>query len=143
MHRLVYRPGADRFDEAIALVREDGATAITVPNDLRQLVLIRRLREAGLRTPEDVATTGCDGILPGVDLLGLTTVRIAVEEVADRTIAHIARMIGVHPAGADRPDAPGPDDPAGGPLVHERVPGTLLICATAGPAPHPTGRTPA
>lgn len=143
VHRLVYRPGADRIDEAIALVREDGATAITVPNDLRQLVLIRRLREAGLRTPEDVATTGCDGILPGVDLLGLTTVRIAVEEVADRTISHIARMIGVLPAGAGRPDAMGPDDPAGGPLVHERVPGTLLPGATAGPAPHPTGRTPA
>ena len=143
VHRQEYRPGWDRIDDAIDLVRRNSVTAITVPNDLRQLRLIRRLHEAGMRTPEDVATTGCDGIVPGVDLLGLTTMRIAVEDVAARTITHIARMIGLVGPGADAPAAaPGPDDPAGGPVVHERVPGTLLVGRTAGPAPqHPTGRT--
>lgn len=154
VHRQEYRPGEDRIDEAIDLVRTDRISAITVPNDLRQLALIRRLHEAGLRTPEDVSTTGCDGILPGVDLLGLTTVRIAVEDVAARTIGHIARMIGLSdpdpasPGGspaaagsATADDPAGGDHPAGGPLVHERIPGRFLPGRTVGPAPTTTGRT--
>ena len=135
VHRLEYRPGHDAMDESVDLVRRGRVSAVMVPSDLRQLTLIRRLQEAGMRTPEDVATTGCDGILPGIDLLGLSTMRIAVEDVAERTIAHIARMIG----GDGAQEVPRPDDPAGGRVVHERLPGRFIQGRTAGP-PRTTGR---
>ncbi|MGP5918523.1 LacI family DNA-binding transcriptional regulator [Brachybacterium alimentarium] len=146
VHRLEYRRGHDAMDESVDLARRGRVSAVMVPSDLRQLTLIRRLHEAGLRTPEDVATTGCDGILPGIDLLGLTTMRIAVEDVAERTIANIARMIGATGIGDDAGSGgsaeAGPGDPAGGRVVHERLPGRFIQGRTAGP-PRTTGRTPA
>ncbi|WP_193103882.1 LacI family DNA-binding transcriptional regulator [Brachybacterium sp. FME24] len=151
VHRLEYGPAGDAMKESVDLVRSGRVTAVMAPSDLRQLNLIRHLQAAGLRTPEDVATTGCDGILPGVDLLGLTTMRIAVENVAERTIANIARMIGVAGTGHDArgngetaergPEGPGPEDPAGGRVVHERLPGRFIQGRTAGP-PRTTGRKP-
>lgn len=143
VHRLEYQRGHDAMDESLELVRKGRVSAVMTPSDLRQLTLIRRLQAAGLRTPEDVATTGCDGILPGIDLLGLTTVRIAVEAVAARTISHLTRMIG-HPSPGTAQDVTesGDDTPAGGDLVHERLPGTFIPGRTAG-APRPLERNPA
>lgn len=67
--------------EALDAVRS-GATAVLCASDYRQLAMMRALHAAGLSVPGDVSVTGCDGILPGADLLGLTTVRIPVEAVA-------------------------------------------------------------
>lgn len=72
--------------------------------------------------------------------------RIAVEDVAERTIANIARMIGATGIGDDAGSGgsaeAGPGDPAGGRVVHERLPGRFIQGRTAGP-PRTTGRTPA
>ncbi|MBT2484296.1 MULTISPECIES: LacI family DNA-binding transcriptional regulator [unclassified Microbacterium] len=59
-----------------------GDTAIMCASDYRQLAVMRAALAGGLDVPGDVSVTGCDGILPGADLLGLTTVRIPVESVA-------------------------------------------------------------
>ncbi|GAA1743127.1 LacI family DNA-binding transcriptional regulator [Microbacterium paludicola] len=108
----------DGADEAVDLVRRREVTAVMCPSDLRALHLLRRLDAAGLSAPGDVSVSGCDGILPGIDLLGLTSYRIGVERLAERTIANIAALIG--------------DEPPQG-IVRELIPGRLLSGATVAP----------
>src|SRR5690606_31913044 len=48
---------------------------------------------AGLSVPSDLSVTGCDGILPGADLLGLTTVRIPVEDVAAAAVETMQTLL--------------------------------------------------
>lgn len=110
----------DGVAEAVDLVRRRAVTAVMCPSDIRLLHLLRALHTAGLSAPEDVSVTGCDGILPGLDLLGLTTVRLPVEELARRAVRHIGALIGENP-------------PAG--VVQERVRGTLVPGRTVGPPP--------
>lgn len=62
------------------------------PFDRVALDVMRKLRVRGLRAPEDIGLTGCDGLGDGIDLIGLTTVRLPVEEVAQRGIELIAQM---------------------------------------------------
>lgn len=83
--------------EALSSVRA-GATAVMCASDYRQLAVMRSLRSSGLSVPGDVSVTGCDGILPGADLLGLTTVRIPVEAVA---AAAVETMQGLLSSDAD------------------------------------------
>jgi LacI family transcriptional regulator len=54
---------------------------------------MRASRALGLRVPDDLSVTGCDGILPGADLLGLTTVRIPVEAVASAAVETMQRLL--------------------------------------------------
>lgn len=70
-----------------------GATAVMCASDYRQLAVMRALRSAGLSVPGDVSVTGCDGILPGADLLGLTTLRIPVESVAAAAVETMQRLL--------------------------------------------------
>lgn len=79
-------------DEALKAVRA-GATAILCASDYRQLAVMRAARAAGLDVPGDVSVTGCDGILPGADLLGLTTVRIPVEAVAAASVETMQALL--------------------------------------------------
>ncbi|MFJ4253933.1 LacI family DNA-binding transcriptional regulator [Microbacterium sp. NPDC090003] len=79
-------------DEAIRAVHA-GATAVMCASDYRQLAVMRALSAVGLSVPEDVSVTGCDGILPGADLLGLTTVRIPVESVAAAAVETMQGLI--------------------------------------------------
>lgn len=111
---------SEEVEAAVALAKAGQVTAVMCPSDLRQLNVLRALTAWGLRVPQDVSVTGCDGILPGADLMGLTTLRIPVEEVARRTIARMAALLR-----ADRP--------AG--IVNERLPGELVPGSTAGPPP--------
>jgi LacI family transcriptional regulator len=83
---------SDGVDEALKAVRA-GATAVMCASDYRQLAVMRALRAAGLSVPGDVSVTGCDGILPGADLLGLTTVRIPVEAVAAAAVETMQSLI--------------------------------------------------
>lgn len=76
---------SDGVDEALKAV-DAGATAVMCASDYRQLAVMRALRSAGRSVPGAVSVTGCDGILPGADLLGLTTLRIPVEKVAEAAV---------------------------------------------------------
>lgn len=103
----------DGVGAALAAV-DAGATAVLCASDTRQLAVLRALAAAG----RACATTGWDGILPGVDLLGLTTVRVPVEAAADAGVARIAALLdGVV-------DAP----------IHRRWRGELLVGRTLTPA---------
>ena len=82
----------DGVDGALDAVRS-GATAVMCASDYRQLAVMRALRAAGLSVPGDVSVTGCDGILPGADLLGLTTLRIPVEAVAAAAVETMQRLL--------------------------------------------------
>lgn len=79
-------------DEALSAVRA-GASAVMCASDYRQLAVMRAARAVGLRVPEDLSVTGCDGILPGADLLGLTTVRIPVEAVAAAAVETMQTLL--------------------------------------------------
>lgn len=104
--------------EAVALAREGRVSAIMCPSDLRQLEVIRGLAAVGLSVPGDVSVSGCDGILHGADLLGLTTYRIPVEQLARRTVSRMAELLAAHP---------------GAGVVAERLPGVLVPGRTVGP----------
>ncbi|WP_067196433.1 LacI family DNA-binding transcriptional regulator [Microbacterium sp. XT11] len=83
---------AEGVDQALSAVRV-GATAVMCASDYRQLAVMRAARAAGMDVPGDVSVTGCDGILPGADLLGLTTVRIPVEEVAAAAVETMQTLL--------------------------------------------------
>jgi LacI family transcriptional regulator, galactose operon repressor len=73
---------------AAPLLRVDPPTAAFGANDLIALGVIRAAREAGLRVPEDLAVAGFNDT-PEAALVGLTTVRVAQEEMG----AHAARLL--------------------------------------------------
>jgi DNA-binding LacI/PurR family transcriptional regulator len=83
----------DGVQAAAGLAAAGRVTAIMCPSDTRQLEVLRALAAVGLRVPQDVSVTGCDGQLPGLDLLGLTTVRIPIERVAQRAIEAISALV--------------------------------------------------
>lgn len=100
----------DGVAQALAAVAGGEASAIMCPSDLRALEVIRAARARGLSVPGDVSVSGCDGIIPGLDLLGLTTVRLAVRSLASRTVRSLGHLI----------DGTGTD------TVRELVPGQLV-----------------
>jgi DNA-binding LacI/PurR family transcriptional regulator len=108
----------DTFDQgasgAIDRARRVGASAIMATTDRRQMAVIRELRARGLDVPGDISVTGLDGLMPGLDLLGLTTVRLPVEILAQRVMTVMAGLIGGEAHG----------------LVQEKVRGELIPGAT-------------
>jgi DNA-binding LacI/PurR family transcriptional regulator len=64
------------------------------PNDNRAMIFLRAAKAVGLDVPGDVSVTGCDGIIPALDLIGLTTLRIPVEQVAERGVEVLERLMG-------------------------------------------------
>ncbi|MEU1259300.1 LacI family DNA-binding transcriptional regulator [Streptomyces chartreusis] len=104
--------------EIVALSREGRITAAMFPSDLRLLAFLPLAQKAGLRVPEDLSLTGFDGILPGIDLLGFTTVRIPVEVAARRAVEVMHAQL------TERT-----------PARHDLIPGTLIRGRTLGPAP--------
>jgi LacI family transcriptional regulator len=69
---------------------EAGVTALMVYNDYFAAVVIRRLRERGVRVPEDISVVGFDNVRPpGYDGPPLTTVAMPLEELG----AEAARML--------------------------------------------------
>jgi len=104
---------------ALALARSVGATAIMATTDRRQMAVIRELRAHGLSAPHDISVSGLDGLMPGLDLLGLTTVRLPVEALAQRAMAVMSKLI----VGDGRT------------LVQEKLRGQLILGATVGSLP--------
>lgn len=86
------RPGHSA-EAAVELARSGRVSVIMFPNDLRLLSFLGAAQDAGVRVPDDVSATGMDGILPGLDLLGLATVRIPVETVARRGVEVLLELI--------------------------------------------------
>lgn len=85
----------DRSDTAggCDLAARGAISAVLCPSDTRALEVLRAARSAGIRVPHQLSVTGFDGVLPGADLLGLATYRIAVEEVAARGVATLVESI--------------------------------------------------
>ncbi|WP_130176243.1 LacI family DNA-binding transcriptional regulator [Cryobacterium sp. SO1] len=100
----------------IRLVRDRTVTAVMFPTDMRQVAFLQDARDAGIRAPEEVSTTGMDGVMPGLGLLGLATVRMPIETLARRGMAILAEQIA-----AGRPTPPLHESYAG-----EFVPGNSL-----------------
>ncbi|WP_329562873.1 LacI family transcriptional regulator [Streptomyces uncialis] len=108
--------------DILGLHRSGRITAAMFPSDWRLLAFLPLAQAAGLQAPDDLSLTGCDGVLPGIDLLGFTTVRIPVERAARRAV-EVMRALR--------------DDRTRTPTEHELLPGTLVPGRTLGPAPHP------
>lgn len=116
---LPVRQRADQVVAAVDLAVAGEVSAIMCPSDVRALEVLREVRARGLSAPEDVSVTGCDGIMPGLDLIGLTTFRIAVEELAQRAVKNLVGLL----SGQIQS------------VVHEEVAGTLVPGTTSGPPP--------
>jgi len=84
---------AEGVEAALALASTGRITAVMCPSDYRQLAVLRAARDAGMSVPADLSVTGCDGILPGADLLGLTTVRVPVELVARDVVVAMQSLL--------------------------------------------------
>ncbi|MFJ4644223.1 LacI family DNA-binding transcriptional regulator [Streptomyces bobili] len=80
-----------------------GLTAVFVANDQMALGVLRALREAGVRTPQDVAVVGFDDI-PESEFFAppLTTVRQDFESVGKQGIAVLLDLIEGRPPAASR-----------------------------------------
>lgn len=82
------------YRAARQLFRDVPPTAIFGANDLIALGALRAAREAGLRVPEDLALAGFNDT-PEAELIGLTTVHVAQEEMGARAASLlIARLEG-------------------------------------------------
>ena len=111
------QPGAG-IDRILELARDGAATAAMFPNDNRAMIFLRAARAAGLDVPGDISVTGCDGIIPGLDLIGLTTLRIPVERVAERGVELLENLM---------------SNPDGTEVSHEKFAGDFVPGATLGP----------
>lgn len=82
----------ERATRVVELVR-GGATAVACSADSWALKVLGTLMEAGFAVPDDVSVTGIDGLMPGLDLIGLTTVRLPVEHLAVVAMQSALRMM--------------------------------------------------
>lgn len=101
-------------------VVETGHTAVMSMFDRKMVQIMQIAKRLGIRIPEDISLTGSDGVMDGVDLLGLTTVRKPVELVG-RTAARLMVEI---------VEGPPPTRP-----IRESFRGELILGRTAGPPP--------
>ncbi|MFJ7996380.1 LacI family DNA-binding transcriptional regulator [Streptomyces sp. NPDC096310] len=104
-------------EEIVARQRAGRITAAMFPSDWRLLAFLPHAQAAGVRVPEDLSLTGCDGIMHGIDLLGFTTLRIPVERAAGRAVTVMRSML---------------DNPGATEVTHELLPGTLVPGRTLG-----------
>lgn len=89
------RPGVsgEGNQAIIQLVRDGTVTAAMFPTDLRAWNFMEVAPKAGLRIPDDVSVTGCDGVAPGLTLTGLFTVVVPVTTVARRSIQVMQELL--------------------------------------------------
>lgn len=78
---------------SLELADSSAASCVMCPSDLRLLALLRLAGARGIELGRQLSATGCDGILPGADVMGLTTVRLPVEEVARLTMQNLAEAV--------------------------------------------------
>ncbi|MCR2782997.1 LacI family DNA-binding transcriptional regulator [Microbacterium sp. zg.B96] len=85
---------SDVTPELVRLTREGRVSAAMFPSDERVVAFLESTQGTQLRVPEDLSVTGVDGVLPGLKLLGLSTVRLPAEELARRGIEVMAEELG-------------------------------------------------
>lgn len=81
------------ISELLYLVRNREVTAVMFPTDDRAIGFLELAIKSGIRVPEDVSVTGADGILPGISVMGLASVRIQTETVAARAVTVMRELI--------------------------------------------------
>jgi DNA-binding LacI/PurR family transcriptional regulator len=97
-----------------------GVSAVFCANDQQALGLLRALHEHGVRVPEDISVVGFDDIPEaGFMTPPLTTVRQDFDEVGRRCLAALLDML---------------DSGAPATTPHPRVPPTLIVRSSTGPA---------
>ena len=78
---------------ALDIARDEALSCIVCPVDYVALELMRAAAARGVRIPEDVSTVGFDGLGDGLDLLGLATVRLPVEELARLAVTQMEELL--------------------------------------------------
>jgi DNA-binding LacI/PurR family transcriptional regulator len=68
----------------LRLAKTEAVTAAMFPADMRLLAFLQAAQRADLRVPGDISASGIDGVLPGLELLGLATVRLPIETLVRR-----------------------------------------------------------
>jgi LacI family transcriptional regulator len=79
--------------------------AIFAANDNMAIGALDALRKAGVRVPEDVAVAGFDDI-PLAKHVGLTTVRVRIAELGERSLERLMAVLRNEDAGGDELHAP-------------------------------------
>jgi LacI family repressor for deo operon, udp, cdd, tsx, nupC, and nupG len=99
-----------------------GATACIVFNDLLAIGMLQRLRERGIRVPEDMSIVGCDDIF-GADFCNppLTTIASPIEQAGRVAVSMLLAQLNPLQAGSSRRLAV--------------MPTHLTVRASTGPAP--------
>lgn len=115
---------------ALDTAREEGASCIACPVDYVALELLRAAAARGVRIPEDVSTVGFDGLGDGLDLVGLATVRLPVEEAARSAVARMEELLV-----AAQEDPEGPTSPEVPAARHTLIEGAFVPARSLGPAP--------
>lgn len=103
----VYAPAAGRFEggEAIDALRDRNVAfdAIVAASDVAALGAMQRLRQQGLRVPEDVAVIGYDDIdAAALSTPGLTTIRQDTGRAGNLLVAKLLRAIDGHRPASER-----------------------------------------
>ncbi|CAN7199136.1 LacI family transcriptional regulator [Arthrobacter sp. PvP023] len=115
--------GAAAADAAV----RTGATACIVFNDLLAIGMLQRLRERGIRVPEDMSIVGCDDIF-GADFCNppLTTISSPIEQAGRVAVSMLLSQLNPLHGGTTRRLAV--------------MPTHLTVRGSTGPAPEPGAR---
>lgn len=92
-----HQPILDELDLLVPAVMElmtnRKVTVAMFGNDVRALKFMSAVKKLGLRIPEDIGITGCDGIGFGSELTGLLTVQVPVEQICSIAAEYMHRFI--------------------------------------------------
>ncbi len=120
-----YAPKTTSGAAAADAVTRTGASACVVFNDLLAIGMLQRLRERGIRVPEDISVIGCDDIF-GADFCNppLTTIASPIEQAGRVAVTMLLSQL----------------NPVPGATIRQRavMPTHLSIRASTGPAPDNT-----
>ncbi|AKK11635.1 LacI family DNA-binding transcriptional regulator [Corynebacterium uterequi] len=83
----------DDVDTHVRSVLRQGATAVVCAYDSWLFETWRAAKRCGLRVPEDLSLVGSDGVADGLDLLGATTVRHPVDQLATLAANRIVELV--------------------------------------------------
>lgn len=83
----------DGAGAVIDLVQDRSVTAAVFSNDLRSVDFLTQARKIGIEAPRDLSVVGLDGLLPGLELMGLASLTLPVGVVARRAVEVISQML--------------------------------------------------